>query len=435
MLLQQQGKSPFLPVLFFLALAGARYPAEAKPTARQAVRAEKKIPVDLLAEAREKVLRWQFAEGDILELKKFSEQVIKTGGSTVKRSVFHRVLLEARSPDPARGFPLDGTFVTLIKSGETRNVYAEAERFTASFFLQPTGHFVVDAEQYMPNVRSVPSFPAERDPALKDDAGMDVGATWENPGSEVMNFGRLVVVPFNVRYEYRGLESVKSEEGEKNCHKFISNYELNHTANNGAGPRVFGYVTAIWFWDAAQGIPYYAQEDYNVIIVNEQGLANEFAIKSRSYYRKFRARADDAKVALAEKIKDNLVRENPQLDVRVTDNGVAISVPDIFFATNSAQLSGDAKKVLARIGRTLRTLQNRHIRVRGHTDSTGDEEYNQQLSEKRAEAVAGYLVDEAELNPDSLSYDGRGARDPVADNSLEEGRARNRRVEILLLDR
>lgn len=424
-----------LPVLLLLAVVSPVTPAPGKPGARAASRPEKKPAVDLLAEAKDKVLRWQFTEGDILELKKFSDQVVRAGGSSVKRSVFHRVLLEARTPDPAKGFPLEGTFTTLIKSGETNNVYTETERYTASFILQPNGQFLVDSEQYMPNVRSVPSFPESRDPALKDEAAMEPGTTWEKPGSEVMRFDKLVIVPFTVRYEYRGLENVKSEEGEKNCHKIISNYELNYGDNATDGPRVFGYVTAVWFWDAAQGIPYYAQEDYNVIIVNEQGLANEFKIKSRSYYRKFRVRNDEAKIALAEKVKDELVRENPQLNVRVTDHGVAIALPDVFFATDSAKLSSDAKKVLERVGKTLRSLQNRHIRVRGHTDNTGDEKYNQALSEKRAEAVADYLIDEVELNPDSISYEGRGARDPVADNSLEEGRARNRRVEIILLDK
>lgn len=398
-------------------------------------RAEKKPAVDVLAAAKNKIFRWQFAEGDILELKKFSDQVVKSGSATEKRSVFHRVLLEARTPDPAKGYPLEGTFVTLMKSGETRNVYAEIERYQASFILQPTGQFLIEGEQYMPNIRSVPSFSENRDPALSDEAGMEPGATWERPGEEVMRFERLIKVPFQVRYEYRGIEKVKSELGEKSCHKFISNYELNYGDTGNTGPRVFGYVTAVWFWDAEQGIPYYAQEDYNVIIVNEQGLANEFKIKSRSYYRKIRARTEDAKIALAEKIKEDTTGDNPQLDIRVTDNGVAIALPDVFFATDSAKLTSDAKKTLDRVAKVLRKLPQHHIRVRGHTDSTGDEAYNQKLSEKRAEAVADYLIDEGDFNPDQISFDGRGARDPIADNSLEEGRARNRRVEIILLDK
>jgi len=409
--------------------------APTRAVTRTAGRAEKKPTVDIFAEARGKVFRWQFKDGDILELKKFSEQVIKSGKKSEQRSVFHRVLLETKATDPAKGYLLEGTFTSLIKNSDSKAPYSETERFTAGFYLKPSGLFVVEGEQYMPNIRSVPTFSDTRDPALKEEAGMEQGTTWEKPGEEIMKFTNLVTVPFNVRYEYRGLENVKSEEGEKNCHKFISNYELNFGDSDAAGPRVFGYVTSIWFWDAQQGIPYYAQEEYNVIIVNEQGLANEFKIKSRSYYRKFRARNDAGKVALAERLKENLEKDDPQLNVRLTDNGVAISLPDLFFDTNSAKLSKPAKQSLEKIAQLLKTTDSKHVRVRGHTDSTGDETYNQQLSEKRAERVAEFLIDSADLNPDGISFDGKGAKDPVAENSTAEGRTKNRRVEIILLDR
>lgn len=394
-----------------------------------------KSGIDIYTEAKGKILRWQFARGEILELKKFSEQSIKVGKIAQKRSVFHRVLLEAKNADAVKGFLLEGTFVSLIRGAEAKNAYSESEKYTASFHLKPTGQFVVDKNQYMPNIRSVPTFPENRDPVLTGDAALETGATWERPGEEVMRFASLISVPFNVRYEYRGTENVKSEEGEKNCHKFISNYELSYGGDDPGGPRVFGYVTAVWFWDAAQGIPYYATEEYNVIIVNEQGLANEFKIKSRSYYRKFRARAEAAKIDLAAKLKESIEKDNPELSVRVTDQGVAISLPDVFFDTDSFKLSKPAKEALDRIGQMLKISDARHIRVRGHTDATGDETHNLTLSEKRAERVAEYLIDSAELNPDSMSYDGKGAKDPIADNATSEGRAKNRRVEIILLDK
>lgn len=390
--------------------------------------------IDIFAEAKGKILRWQFAAGEILELKKFSDQVVKVGKVAQKRSVFHRVLLEAKAPDAAKGFPLEGTFISLIR-GDAKTPYAESEKYTAGFYLSPRGEFTVDKNQYMPNIRSVPTFPENRDPVLKGEAALETGATWERPGEEVMRFASLIAVPFNVRYEYRGTENVKSEEGEKNCHKFISNYELSYGGDDPGGPRVFGYVTAVWFWDAAQGIPYYATEEYNVIIVNEQGMANEFKIKSRSYYRKFRARTDPAKIDLAAKLKETIEKDNPELNVRVVDQGVAISLPDVFFDTDSSKLSKPAREALERVGQILKISDSRHIRVRGHTDASGDETYNLTLSEKRAEKVAEYLIDSAELNPDSVSYDGKGAKDPVADNSTAEGRAKNRRVEIILLDK
>ena len=284
----------FFPQIFVIAIAVffSAPTGAAKGTARGVVKPEKKPATDVVAEAEGKVLRWQFNAGEILELKKFSEQVIKTGGASEKRSVFHRVLLENRAVEPAQGYQLEGTFTTLVRGAASESAFTETERHSASFHLTPAGRFSVPVDQYMPNIRSVPTFSELRDPALKEDAAMEPGTTWEKPGEEVMRFTNLVTVPFNVRYEYRGLENVKSQDGEKNCHKFIANYELNYGDAEQGGPRVFGYVTSIWFWDAAQGIPYYAQEDYNVIIVNEAGIANEFKIKSRSYYRKFQARSD-----------------------------------------------------------------------------------------------------------------------------------------------
>jgi len=407
----------------------------APPPAKPMLKTEKKPNTDVFLEAKDKVLRWKFAEGEILELKKFSDQVIKIGKNSEKRSVFHRVLLEAKNPDAGIGYPLEGTFTTLIRGADAKAAYTETERFNSAFSLSPDGQFTVAKNQYMPNIRSVPAFPLDRDPALKDEAAMDQGATWERSGEEVMKFANLVTVPFNVRYEYRGLENVKSEEGEKNCHKFISNYELNFGDAEAAGPRVFGYVTAIWFWDAAQGIPYYSQEEYNVIIVGEAGQANEFKIKSRSYYRKFRGRNLSDKIKLTGDLQQKINKPDSKVTVRAIENGVAISLPDVFFTTDSTKLSSDAKDELEGIGKILKESGAKQIRVRGHTDSTGDATYNQKLSEQRAEAVANYLIDSAELNADTTSYDGRGSKEPVAENETAEGRAKNRRVEIILLDK
>lgn len=70
------------------------------------------------------------------------------------------------------------------------------------------------------------------------------------------------------------------------------------------------------------------------------------------------------------------------------------------------------------------------ITLTGYTDSTGSEAYNQQLSERRANAVRDYLVDDLGVNPDNVTASGKGEADPVANNDTREGRARNRRVEM-----
>jgi len=74
------------------------------------------------------------------------------------------------------------------------------------------------------------------------------------------------------------------------------------------------------------------------------------------------------------------------------------------------------------------------IRVDGHTDDIGTEEYNHSLSHRRADAVKEYLIKEAGVNPSRITAVGHGKTKPIADNATDEGRAQNRRVEVLILE-
>ena len=107
------------------------------------------------------------------------------------------------------------------------------------------------------------------------------------------------------------------------------------------------------------------------------------------------------------------------------------------FATNSAQLSAQAKKDVDSFVSDAKGYSdetgNFVFVVAGHTDSTGgSQSYNYELSKRRAESIAAYLVAEGKLNPTQVVAVGYGERSPVADNRTEAGRAKNRRVEILL---
>lgn len=106
---------------------------------------------------------------------------------------------------------------------------------------------------------------------------------------------------------------------------------------------------------------------------------------------------------------------------------------DVLFAFDSAELSDEAQAVIQEVGAeiTQRADPSEPVVVEGHTDNEGSDSYNQDLSERRAEAVHEELTSALE-DPSSFRFDvsGKGEAEPVADNSDEEGRARNRRVEI-----
>ena len=124
--------------------------------------------------------------------------------------------------------------------------------------------------------------------------------------------------------------------------------------------------------------------------------------------------------------------------VKVTqtaDNQLKLEVPsDISFATGSAKIVPALEPILNRFAQTLNENPNTTVRIVGHTDSTGSDAINDPLSVNRASSVRNYLVARG-VAGDRIAIDGRGSREPIADNATEAGRARNRRVDIFVGER
>ena len=102
---------------------------------------------------------------------------------------------------------------------------------------------------------------------------------------------------------------------------------------------------------------------------------------------------------------------------------------DVLFAFNSADLTPSMQSKLDSVMGKLQDPSVASIKVVGHTDSVGSDEYNQELSQKRASSVAEYLLSQ-HVAPNKVTSEGKGESEPVADNDTEEGRAQNRRVEL-----
>ncbi|MXO70590.1 OmpA family protein [Alteraurantiacibacter buctensis] len=119
------------------------------------------------------------------------------------------------------------------------------------------------------------------------------------------------------------------------------------------------------------------------------------------------------------------------VDVGTTPNGdgILVNLPEVTFAVDSTTISPQMRDVLGRVAESMIQYPNSLIDVMGHTDSTGSDSYNLDLSRRRAEAVTNFLVSRgvARSRIESIGY---GEQYPVADNTTEAGRAQNRRVEI-----
>jgi outer membrane protein OmpA-like peptidoglycan-associated protein len=104
----------------------------------------------------------------------------------------------------------------------------------------------------------------------------------------------------------------------------------------------------------------------------------------------------------------------------------------VLFETSSDQLKDDIKPAFQRFAGVLNRFDKTKILITGHTDNTGTSDYNRELSEKRA-ASARQLLSSYQVQDDRMFTWGMGERVPVAANDTEEGRARNRRVEFVIL--
>ena len=125
---------------------------------------------------------------------------------------------------------------------------------------------------------------------------------------------------------------------------------------------------------------------------------------------------------------------NTAKGTRVDNSGcplkAIIELRGVTFANNSANLKADSTAILDEMAITLKRYPELKVEVAGHTDSSGASEYNAKLSQRRADAVRKYLISKG-VNADNLTAKGYGEDKPVASNATREGRARNRRVELI----
>jgi outer membrane protein OmpA-like peptidoglycan-associated protein len=130
-----------------------------------------------------------------------------------------------------------------------------------------------------------------------------------------------------------------------------------------------------------------------------------------------------------------LRKELEATGVSVTRSGdnITLNMPgNITFKTDSADLNASFFEVLNSVGKVVNEFEQTVIEVAGHTDSTGSDQYNQQLSQRRADAVASYLKTRS-VRADRIITVGAGESHPVASNDTADGRQRNRRVELTLV--
>lgn len=375
-------------------------------------------------------LRFLYEPGDQFRYVGTSTQRILVNGTFLQDNLLgYRIAFSVAGVDPSGTGRLVGHISYLTQPQGAPG--AVTEEYDVDYLVDARGRYQVPPGQVMPVVRSVPTFP---------DTDLKPGDTWTGKGEEVhdMNasFGisELLRIPFDVFYTYEGT----TERNGAVLHVIRSEYTL-YKRTGYRYPRIprypvlmTGHSSQRHYFNAEKGREEGYEEDYSLVLTLNTGEMQEFAGRGESSL--VEAQVMDKPAVAAEVQRELEDRGMAGVEVRAVPRGVVLNLDNIRFPGDSAELVDSELEKLRLIGEVLRQFPDRDILVEGHTAVARSTVDPQTLSEARAAAVAQALADLGVRNPGQIVSRGWGASRPVAPNTTEAGRAKNRRVEITLLE-
>ncbi|BDC96566.1 MULTISPECIES: OmpA family protein [Treponema] len=378
-----------------------------------------------------KLLRFRYSKGDKISMVSRVEEDVRINGKRMPHmTILNRISLSIDDTDGrGRGF-ITANFMTsesFSDYGFFRSVDWDQFSSASEWWRDSAGRFEIADEYFMPIVRDMPIFPEKE---------VGAGDTWTADGYEAedfrKNFGvaKPVKVPFTAKYTYLRDEGNLSVIQARYNLVFESPDSGNYFSDPPASTMGYSDVT-IW-WDNDKGQIDHSEETFRISIETYRGTVYVFSGKSVTEVTEFvKAATDDNVKAVREKVDSLGIRD---VSVAKTERGLRIALENIQFEPDSAILVESEKEKIRKIAQIISPFPN-DILVSGHTASAGDENSCQMLSEERADAVASYMAEIGVRTRNHIFTEGFGSRRPIGDNSVEEGRQKNRRVELTILDK
>ena len=167
----------------------------------------------------------------------------------------------------------------------------------------------------------------------------------------------------------------------------------------------------------------------------EAEQARAQAEQARTQAEQARAQAEaEAQARAAEQAKTAaLSKELSDLKAQQTDRGIVLTVGDVLFATGKAEVAPGGQRGVDKLAEFLKKNPKRNVLIEGHTDNTGNEDFNLRLSQQRADAVRDLLVARG-IATERVTTKGYGPKYPLVENDTPSGRQQNRRVEVVVLN-
>ena len=368
-------------------------------------------------------LRWNLQKDERLEMVRTASVTLYLNSMAVKKYDERNIIdLTCYRRDGDDQQMKGGFSVFMKESGE--NVFRIERREQSDFTIKPDGSYNVPLQFLMPNLRHIPTFPA------KDVA---VGESWSAPAELVLDhLSRPLALQFQVKYRLDEVKNIGGHDVAKISYTYIIDENL---AKRRIPPDFPQMVAArdkgTIMWDITGQHPRDGSDQYDIIFLQPDGVTTvQFKMNIFSGSKVYAVVQPDEKDKAKKDLEKDL-GDRKGITVDTDPRGLVLRMGEVLFNIDSAALRDDTRKTLDSVVDILKKkYPDREIYIEGHTDSTGDKAYNQALSEKRAKSVAEYIG--KNVGHDKMSFRGYGADRPIDDNTKESGRARNRRVEIVI---
>lgn len=327
---------------------------------------------------------------------------------------------------PKGGYRVSGVF-KIFRLYNKDSVFHLEEEYSSDFIIHTNGKFEVPYNYFMPNVRHIPTFL---------DKEISLTHSWNSEAMEIVKVNNAPNLNMALSADYL---FANIETNENNDPLAVIQYHIMTDkdllqaglSRNGYPERIYGFNYGTFLWDINKNIPVLQTERYQILFgygKNLSFLSLQYKMNIISTYKIYNTLTEEENELNRKKLEDNL---NNDVIVDTVPEGLVIRLGEILFDTDSYTLREDAKDTVDSIINAIKqTYPDREIIVEGHTDNTGEANYNQALSERRAKTVADYIL--PKLEHDKLSYRGFGDKEPIASNDNPDGRQKNRRVDIII---
>ncbi len=330
---------------------------------------------------------------------------------------------------------ISANFMTTEKNSSYMTSSTWGEEFYSEFIRDKTGKYTISDEYFMPTVRDVPVFP---------ETPIKKGQKWQAKGTEAhdlrhsFNIEKPYQVPFTANYEY--LWDELSSDGKNlsviKCSYsmyFKNPYKIQYlTEENRNFPEItMGFSNQKIWWDNEKGMIDHYTEDFEITIMTFGRDTIKFTGRAKANVTEFFRESTSENLEKLSSSINEMGLEN--VDVKQSEKGITISIENIQFEPDSAILRSSEKEKLSKIADLLKNFSN-DLLITGHCADRGTKESQMSLSEQRANVVATFLKNLNVRKEENLYIQGKGATEPLASNETEEGRMKNRRVEITIMD-